>query len=39
MPAKNIDSKWVQPRLTAIIEHRDITGDGYVRHSSFKGLA
>jgi bifunctional non-homologous end joining protein LigD len=39
MPKKKSDTKWVEPKLTAKIEYRDITDDGYVRHSSFKGLA
>jgi ATP-dependent DNA ligase len=39
MPAKKRDTKWVEPKLIAKIEYRDITNDGYVRHSSFKGLA
>jgi bifunctional non-homologous end joining protein LigD len=39
MPKKKRDTKWVEPKLMAKIEYRDITDDGYVRHSSFKGLA
>lgn len=29
---------WVDPRLIADVEFRDITSEGYLRHSSFKGL-
>lgn len=29
---------WVEPSLTAKVEYRDITADGNLRHSSFKGL-
>lgn len=29
----------VEPRLIANVEYREITGDGFLRHSSFKGLA
>jgi hypothetical protein len=28
---------WVDPVLVAEVEYRDITSDGYLRHSSFKG--
>lgn len=30
---------WVEPVLIADVEYRDITGDGLLRHPSFKGLA
>ncbi len=30
---------WVDPKLVADVEYRDITSEGYLRHSSFKGLA
>jgi bifunctional non-homologous end joining protein LigD len=30
---------WVEPSLIAEVEYRDITGDGMLRHPSFKGLA
>jgi bifunctional non-homologous end joining protein LigD len=39
MPSRKKDTRWVEPKLLAKIEYRDITDDGYVRHSSFKGLA
>ena len=39
MPAKKRDTKWVEPELVANIEYRDITDEGYLRHSSFKGLS
>jgi ATP-dependent DNA ligase len=28
----------VDPKLLADVEFRDITSEGYLRHSSFKGL-
>ena len=39
MPAKKRDTKWVQPKLVAKIEYRDFAEEGYLRHSSFKGLS
>jgi bifunctional non-homologous end joining protein LigD len=30
---------WVDPKLLADVEFRDITAEGYLRHSSFKGLS
>jgi bifunctional non-homologous end joining protein LigD len=32
------DTKWVEPHLKAKIAFRGITGDGKLRHPSFKGL-
>lgn len=32
-------ARWVDPKLVAEVEYRDITSEGYLRHSSFKGLA
>lgn len=32
------DTTWVEPKLSATIEYRDITDDGKLRHASFKGL-
>jgi bifunctional non-homologous end joining protein LigD len=32
------DTTWVEPELSAIIEYRDMTNDGKLRHASFKGL-
>ena len=32
------DTKWVEPRLKAKVAFRGITGDGKLRHASFKGL-
>ena len=29
---------WVRPELVTEVEYRDITSDGNLRHSSFKGL-
>jgi bifunctional non-homologous end joining protein LigD len=31
-------STWVQPKLSAEVEYRDITADGRLRQSSFKKL-
>lgn len=33
------DTVWVEPQLEAEIDYRAVTGDGYLRHPSFKGLA
>jgi bifunctional non-homologous end joining protein LigD len=30
---------WVDPKLIADVEYRDITSEGYLRHSSFKVLS
>src|SRR5229473_2496989 len=30
---------WVGPKYLADVEYRDITAEGYLRHSSFKGLS
>lgn len=30
---------WVDPKLIAEVEYRDITSEGYLRHLSFKRLA
>jgi bifunctional non-homologous end joining protein LigD len=30
---------WVEPKLEAEIDYRAVTGDGHLRHPSFKGLA
>jgi bifunctional non-homologous end joining protein LigD len=39
-PDKRADmARWVEPTLIAEVEYRDITSEGYLRHSSFKGLA
>jgi len=37
-PLRKLDTKWVKPDLTAKIVFRGITGDGKLRHPSFKGL-
>jgi bifunctional non-homologous end joining protein LigD len=29
---------WVEPKFTAEVEYRDITSEGLLRASSFKGL-
>ena len=36
---KKPKATWVEPSLLAEVEYRDITSEGYLRHSSFKGLA
>jgi bifunctional non-homologous end joining protein LigD len=36
---KKRNTTWVQPKLIAKVEYRDITDDGMLRHPSFKGLA
>jgi bifunctional non-homologous end joining protein LigD len=36
---KKPKARWVEPSLVAEVEYRDITSEGYLRHSSFKGLA
>ena len=32
------DTRWVEPKLRAKVVYREITGDGKLRHPSFKGL-
>lgn len=34
-----LKATWVEPNLLAEVEYRDITSEGYLRHSSFKGLS
>lgn len=36
---KKKEATWVEPTLFADVEYRDITSDGQLRHSSFKGLS
>ncbi|WP_375312845.1 non-homologous end-joining DNA ligase [Bradyrhizobium sp. A5] len=38
-PIRKPKATWVDPKLVADVEYRDITSEGYLRHSSFKGLA
>lgn len=38
-PVRKPKAKWVEPKLIADVEYRDVTSEGYLRHSSFKGLA
>lgn len=33
-----LKATWVEPKLLAEVEDRDITSEGYLRHSAFKGL-
>ena len=35
---KKIGTVWVKPTLRASIDYRGMTGDGKLRHPSFKGL-
>lgn len=37
-PIKKLKAVWVEPSFAAEIEYRDITSDGLLRQSSFKGL-
>ena len=37
-PIKKPKATWVEPKFTADIEYRDITSEGLLRASSFKGL-
>jgi bifunctional non-homologous end joining protein LigD len=38
-PIKKPKATWVEPRFYADLEYRDITSEGLLRASSFKGLA
>ena len=38
-PLKKPKATWVEPKFYADIEYRDITSDGLLRASSFKGLS
>ena len=35
---KNKIDHWVQPKYWAEVEYRDITTDGLLRHTTFRGL-
>ena len=37
-PIKKPKATWVEPSFTAEVEYRDITSEGLLRQSSFKGL-
>jgi hypothetical protein len=37
-PVKKPKATWVEPKFTADVEYRDITSEGLLRQSSFKGL-
>jgi bifunctional non-homologous end joining protein LigD len=37
-PVKKPKATWVEPTFTAEVEYRDITSEGLLRQSSFKGL-
>ncbi|WP_345946956.1 hypothetical protein [Bradyrhizobium sp. 197] len=38
-PVKKPKATWVEPKFYADIEYRDITSEGLLRASSFKGLS
>jgi bifunctional non-homologous end joining protein LigD len=38
-PIKKPKAVWVEPAFMAEVEYRDITSDGLLRQSSFKGLS
>jgi bifunctional non-homologous end joining protein LigD len=38
-PIKKPKATWVEPRFLAEVEYRDITSEGLLRASSFKGLS
>jgi bifunctional non-homologous end joining protein LigD len=38
-PIKKSKAVWVEPSFTAEVEYRDITSEGLLRQSSFKGLS
>jgi hypothetical protein len=38
-PIKKPKAVWVEPSFTAEVEYRDITSEGLLRQSSFKGLS
>lgn len=35
---ENAEATWVEPKFVADVEYRDVAAEGYLRHSSFKGL-
>jgi len=37
-PIKRADTTWVEPRFEADIAYTEITGEGMLRHPSFKGI-
>jgi bifunctional non-homologous end joining protein LigD len=38
-PIKKPKATWVEPKFTANVEYRDITSEGLLRASPFKGLS
>jgi bifunctional non-homologous end joining protein LigD len=38
-PIKKPKATWVEPKFFADVEYRDITSEGLLRASSFKGLS
>jgi len=37
-PVHKPKAQWLKPQLLADVEYRALTGDGKLRHPSFKGL-
>ncbi|WP_245309178.1 hypothetical protein [Bradyrhizobium retamae] len=37
-PVRKPKATWVEPSFMADVEYRDVTSEGLLRHSSFKGL-
>jgi bifunctional non-homologous end joining protein LigD len=37
-PIRKPKATWVKPKYFAAVDYRDITSEGYLRHSSFQGL-
>jgi bifunctional non-homologous end joining protein LigD len=38
-PIRKLKATWVEPLVTAEVEFRDVTSEGLLRQSSFKGLS
>ena len=38
-PVRKPEATWVEPKFYADVEYRDITSEGLLRQSSFKGLS
>ena len=38
-PIRKPKATWVEPTFAAVVEYRDITSEGLLRASSFKGLS
>jgi bifunctional non-homologous end joining protein LigD len=37
-PIRKLRAVWVEPSFVAEVEYRDISSEGFLRQSSFKGL-